>query len=81
MKMMITCKEATKFISQKEEGKLSLKQSIKLWLHMGICGVCKFFYRQNKIIIKTAPHLHEHTNAVLTASEKEALILKLQQLN
>ena len=78
MKVMITCQEATKFISQKEEGKLSLSKLLQLWFHLGICGVCKIFNRQNKIIIRNAPHVHENINVSLSASEKESIIALLE---
>ncbi|QEC68051.1 hypothetical protein FRZ67_12330 [Panacibacter ginsenosidivorans] len=77
MKWMITCKEATNFISLKEERKLTVKQRIQLLLHLGICSLCKLFYRQNKIITQRAAHLHEHTNATLSQPEKEAIIQRI----
>ena len=79
MKVMITCQQATKFISQREEGKLSLGNLFQLWYHLGICGICKMFSRQNKIIIQNAPHVHEHINVSLTPSEKESIIAALEK--
>ena len=79
MKVMITCQQATKFISQKEEGKLSLGKLFQLWFHLGICGVCKIFNRQNKIIIHSVPHIHNQINASLTLSEKESIIAVLEK--
>jgi hypothetical protein len=79
MKWMITCKEATTFISLKEERKLSLSQQIQLWLHLGICSLCKLFYRQNKIIIQQAAKLHEHTQAELSPGEKAIMINMLNE--
>ena len=75
---MISCKEATDFISRKEEGKLSLRQRWHLWQHLAICKFCKYFYKQNKIIAETAGHLQEHPDAKLTAEEKESLIKALE---
>ena len=77
MKWTITCKEATNFISLKEEKRLSIKQHIQLLLHLGICSLCKLFYKQNKIITKHTAHLHVHTNATLSQPEKEAIIKKI----
>ena len=74
MKWTITCKEATNFISLKEEKRLSIKQHIQLLLHLGICSLCKLFYKQNKIITQQATHLPEHMNATLSQPEKEAII-------
>lgn len=79
MKWMITCKEATNFISRKEEGRLSFKQRIQLMLHLGICSFCKLFYRQNKVIIKNASQIDEYTSASLSHEEKESMINKLNE--
>jgi len=79
MKWMISCKEATNFISRKEEGKLSLKQRMQLWLHLGVCSFCKLFYKQNKIIIRQASHLHEHETAQLSNADKEAIITRINE--
>lgn len=79
MKWTITCKEATNFISLKEEGRLSFKQRIGLWLHLGVCSLCKLFYRQNKIITRHAAHLPEHTDIHLSPADKEAIISKMKE--
>jgi hypothetical protein len=76
-KLTISCKEATAFISKKEEGKLSFKQRIQLWMHLGICGLCKLFAKQNKIITKTSRDLHLHINATLSEDDKRLMIEKL----
>lgn len=75
---MISCKQATDFISRKEEGKLSLRKRWQLWQHLAICSFCKLFYKQNKIISNTAPHLQEDPDATLTPQQKEALISALE---
>ena len=48
--MSISCKQATDYISKKEEGKLSITQRYMLWKHMAVCYLCKRFYKQNKQI-------------------------------
>ena len=75
---MITCKEATDFISRKEEGKLSLRQRWQLWQHLAVCSFCKLFYKQNKIFTNSTPHLHETTHATLSQEQKEVLIKALE---
>jgi len=76
---MISCKEATKFISQKEEGKLTFHQRWQLWQHLAICAVCRLFNKQNKVIINNALHLHEYNDFRLTQSEKESIISALEK--
>lgn len=77
---MITCKQATKYISMMEERKLTARQRFGLWLHLGICGFCKLFMKQNKIITTSATHIHEHADESLSAAEKELMINAIQQL-
>lgn len=76
---MITCKQATKFISQKEEGKLSLRQRWQLWMHLGVCEICRIFQKQNKIIIKSTSHIHEYIDVSLSTAEKESIISALEK--
>ena len=80
MKAMITCKEATKYISMKEEQKLSPRQRFGLWLHLGICGLCRLFMKQNRIITGPVKHSHEDMDAALSTTEKESIIISLGQL-
>ena len=77
MKWMITCKEATIYISKKEEGRLSVMQHIKLFVHLGTCSLCKLFYKQNKIIIQNTPKIQ--TGETLTPQTKADIIEKLKR--
>jgi hypothetical protein len=79
MKWMITCKQATEFIIKREEGKLPLKKHVLLWLHIGICGLCKLFASQSKLIGKNCSNMAEHVTESLTTTEKEALINTLER--
>jgi hypothetical protein len=79
MKWMISCKEATNYISRNEEGRLSPKQRIQLWLHLGVCTFCKLFYKQNKIIIQQALQLHEKETAQLSNADKELIIARIEE--
>ncbi|HWB24470.1 MAG TPA: hypothetical protein VG738_03275 [Chitinophagaceae bacterium] len=79
MKLEITCKQATEFIVKREEGKLSLKNRVLLWLHFGVCSFCKLFSKQSRLIGKNAKHIHQHLTETLTPEEKEKIVLSLQQ--
>ncbi len=74
MKLRITCRQAIDFISKREEGKLSLLQHVQLWLHMGICGLCKLFAKQNKIIISALSKFEKESEHHLTAEEKKDIV-------
>ncbi len=77
MKMMITCKEATRMVSKKEEGKLSSVNRVRLWYHFAICSLCRLFYRQNDLLTKdaagsfpTAPLSEQQKTEIIEALEK-----------
>jgi hypothetical protein len=44
--MMLSCKEATRLISQRQDRALSLGERLKLALHLGICDGCRAVSRQ-----------------------------------
>ncbi len=81
MKAMITCQQAVKFITEKEEDKLSIKQHLQLWLHLSVCAICRIFENQNKVIIGSAPQLHEHIDASLSTHEKASIVAVLEKDN
>lgn len=74
---MITCLEATMFVSQKEESKLSLRDQFKLYIHNSICKFCRLFEKQNKFLILQMKHIH--TETVLTGPEKEQIQKKIEE--
>jgi hypothetical protein len=78
-KLMITCSDATNYVSKREEGKLSLKLRFRLFLHFLICKYCHLFARQNKLITNKVKHLH--TTNSLTEFEKEQIQAKIDQNN
>lgn len=75
--LMITCKDATLFISKREERKLSLFERLKLLIHLAICEFCKLFEKQNKFLTLQIKQMH--TDAVLSNSEKEQLQRKIEE--
>jgi len=79
MRLQITCKKATEYIILREEGKLSPKKRLQLWLHFGICGLCKLFSKQSKFISRNAAHLHEHIDVSLSDAEKQTIVESLQR--
>lgn len=43
---MLSCREATRLLSQREDRRLSYGERIKLQLHLGVCTACSRFSRQ-----------------------------------
>ncbi|TDW99608.1 anti-sigma factor family protein [Dinghuibacter silviterrae] len=77
MRLMVTCEEATDWISRREEGKLTLSRGLRLRLHLFLCVFCRRFNRQNKILIH---HVHHHNDATLSDQEKKAMADRLRGL-
>ena len=76
---MITCKEATRYISRKEEGRLSIKQQAQLWMHLAVCSICRLFRQQNSIIITSTRKIEEDSNTALSDHEKQKIIQILEK--
>lgn len=71
----ITCKQATDYISKKEEGRLSASQRVALWRHLAICSLCRLFSRQNKMMSQAARQSGQSTSLpALSPEEKEQII-------
>jgi hypothetical protein len=43
---MLSCKEATRLLSQAQDRRLGYAESIKLRLHLSVCAACSRFSRQ-----------------------------------
>jgi hypothetical protein len=43
---MLTCKEASHLISERQERPLGLRERLGLWFHLLICVYCRRFERQ-----------------------------------
>ena len=74
---MITCLDATLFVSRKEEKKLSFTELLKLYLHLAICEFCRLFEKQNKFMVAQLKHIH--SEVLLSGDEKTQLQLKIEQ--
>jgi hypothetical protein len=43
---LVSCKEATRLLSRREERRLRAAERAKLALHLGVCDACSRFARQ-----------------------------------
>lgn len=70
-KFMITCKEATMISVQKFEINVSLKDRLRLFMHLLICQYCRVFDKQIKTIDKILANWK--TNKKLSNEQKTKL--------
>jgi Putative zinc-finger len=47
---MISCKEASRLVSRKEDAPLTSWQRLALRLHLSVCGACARFERQIRFL-------------------------------
>ncbi len=47
---LVSCKEATQWLSQGEERPLSLSERVKLGLHLRVCEACSRFAAQLRLM-------------------------------
>jgi hypothetical protein len=82
MKLHITCKEATDFISRKEEGKLVWWKQWQLAQHLAICSLCRLFDVQSRQIAESMKQLDSHAHAgALDSADKEKIVEILENDN
>jgi len=57
--MMISCKEASRLLSQAMDQHLPLWQRARLRLHLAICDACANFSRQLKLLRRAVARLYD----------------------
>lgn len=67
--MFYTCKEASELSIKKEEGRASLGQRLRLWVHIQMCAFCKTFALQNQ---KLTSYVDELKGKREVSASKEA---------
>lgn len=78
-KLMLSCKDATHYISMDEEKKLSFSLKAKLLFHLMMCKVCALFAKQNQLIVKQIKNIQPSQS--LSQIEKEAIHSKIIENN
>jgi len=78
--LMISCKEASFLTAKKEEGKLSLSESLKLSFHMSMCEFCTRFQRQMRRIRRESPHIHSEEELSPAGQERMEQLIRDQYL-
>ncbi len=61
MKLMLTCKQASRIISQSLDKPLSWSDRMKLKFHLFICDACTNFNRQLRLIRNAIQHMRHET--------------------
>ena len=74
---MISCKQSTEWVLQKQQGKLSVKQNLQLLSHLAICSFCRLFVKQNSLIDKAIIKSRNIEVSGFTTAEKEELFLSV----
>lgn len=54
---MLNCKQATELASKSLDIKLSFRQKIGLKMHLMMCGLCRAYEKQLRMIKKISPKL------------------------
>jgi predicted anti-sigma-YlaC factor YlaD len=49
---VLTCRELTELITNYMEGKLSLRQRLRIQMHLGMCRHCRRYLRQMKSTVR-----------------------------
>jgi Putative zinc-finger len=74
---MLTCKQASQFISQSLDRPLTLRERLALKLHLFICKYCKRFSQQlvsMRVALETMTKLAENDNSIEMPEESKKRI-------
>lgn len=81
MKWMLTCREATEYVSRALDERLSLGDRVALRMHLIICPSCLRFERQMRSLKHCLNTLqHAERFVYLPDSVREGIKRKLQQM-
>ena len=69
---MYSCHDISERSSAHLEGELSLRERVRFWLHLAICGHCRRYTRQLAATIRTMP-LRVRRDKGDSQGEEEAL--------
>lgn len=61
---MLSCKEASKLVSESLDLRLPLKTRLRLRLHLSMCRICTAYYRQLHFLRRVIGVLPDHVEAV-----------------
>ena len=73
----INCKEASYLISKKQEGSISITDTLKLKIHLGICSTCKLFQMQTALILNLLKSKPKNS-FTLNSNKKAEIKLELE---
>ncbi len=82
MKSMFSCKEVSRIVSDSLDRKLSIWTRVRLWMHLGMCGVCARFRKTMIRVdkeVKLAAEETESVNAADSPTLSDQTRQKLQQ--
>ena len=69
-KVIYSCEDATKYMVQQNEMKLSLMQRFRLWMHIQMCDACRRFKIQNEWIDRQLANLLPNEEDHLSIEKK-----------
>jgi hypothetical protein len=73
----ISCKQATRYMTEQEERGLTVKQRLQLWRHLASCSLCRLFSQQNKWMNQWLGNPPPPASP-LTGHEKQAIVEAMQ---
>jgi hypothetical protein len=81
---MLSCKDASKIISQSLDRKLTMGERFNLKLHLLICKYCKYFSQQLqtlRVAVKANVYAVENDNTIEMSAEAKNRIAAMVETN
>lgn len=74
---MIDCKHASQLVSQSMDKPLAWRQRLSLWIHLAICGMCRQFVGQLRLMrvtLKRMLHVAENDETIKLSDDAKRRI-------
>lgn len=79
---MLSCKQASRLVSQSLERKLTYRERFGLSLHLMMCDACKLFSRQLRLLRQAMQRIgrnvEQDTQTVLSDEARKRIAIKLE---
>ena len=79
MRWMISCREATELASRRLDGAISLRERMRLGLHLLVCAACRAAERQMRRLRELARSTRTHLPTRLPEAQRRRILEAMQR--
>ena len=76
---MLKCRDVPKHAEQLVDGQLSFRARMSLRFHLMMCGHCRRYVRQLKLLLRLLPEAEAHRQAQAEEADVQAILAQLDR--